>query len=116
MEMEGALGAFKELANYLLSHGRKPEESTVSLYSDSRYVVDGMNQWMEGWKRRGWKKRDGKVPENLDLWKKLDQDRKRFCAVTFHWIKGHSGYPQNERCDQLANQALDEMGLLSSRS
>lgn len=111
MEIEGAIRALNELENYLNSKGKAPENTKVSLYSDSRYVVDGVNEWVARWKKRGWKKKDGKAPENLDLWKKLEYDKNKFFIVTFHWIKGHSGYPQNERCDLLANQALDELGV-----
>ena len=70
-----------------------------------------MNQWVQGWKVRGWRKADKKEPENLELWKELDQVRENFWQVHFYWVKGHDGHPQNEYCDQLANKALDESGF-----
>jgi ribonuclease HI len=76
--------------------------------TDSKYVVDGMNSWVAGWKSRGWKKADGKAPENVELWMKLDQKINSFFEVKFQWVRGHGGHPQNERCDQLANKAMDE--------
>ncbi|MGB0453760.1 MAG: ribonuclease HI [Bacteriovoracaceae bacterium] len=80
----------------------------VILYSDSKYVLDGLNSWVHGWKSRGWKKADKKPPENLELWQRLDALRGGFAEVRTVWVKGHSGHPQNERCDELANMAIDE--------
>ena len=112
MEMAGALAALKSLESYLLSASEpKVQEAMVFVYSDSKYVVDGMNQWMRDWKVRGWRKGDKKPPENLQLWQELDQIKERFWNVTFYWVKGHTGHPQNEYCDHLANQALDESGF-----
>lgn len=83
--------------------------SHTFVYTDSKYVVDGMNSWVEGWKRRGWKKADKKEPENLELWKRLDELREKK-SVSFLWVKGHAGHPQNERADQLANESMDDNG------
>ena len=66
-----------------------------------------MKSWAAGWKKRGWKKADGKPPENLDLWKALDLIKDSFTNLEFKWVKGHSGHPQNERCDMLANREMD---------
>jgi ribonuclease HI len=107
MEMMGALRGLQKLAA-LDQYDSK--EMIVHLYSDSKYVVDGMNSWVHGWKKRGWKKSDKKPPENLDLWQELDQGRELFSFLKFHWVKGHAGHPQNERCDELANIALDDEG------
>lgn len=82
---------------------------SIYVYTDSKYVVDGMNSWVSGWKKRGWKKADKKEPENIDLWQKLDQLATE-SKIHFHWVKGHAGHPQNEYVDQLANTALDENG------
>ena len=81
------------------------------LFSDSKYVVDGLKSWIHGWKRRGWKKADKKVPENVELWQQLDQLVSKFKNIEYQWVKGHAGHPQNERCDQLANEALDDAGF-----
>ena len=80
------------------------------VYTDSKYAVDGIKSWVSGWKRRGWKKADKKEPENLELWKKLDQLNNDL-EISFHWVKGHSGHPQNEYVDKLANIELDENGF-----
>jgi ribonuclease HI len=70
-------------------------------------VVDGINQWVKGWKARGWKKADGKAPENMDLWLTLDEWKAKFPQVHVAWVRGHNGHPQNEFCDRLANRVLD---------
>jgi ribonuclease HI len=105
MEMTGALRCLE----FLKKNGHLGKR--VIVISDSKYVVDGMNQWVAGWKRRGWKKADKKAPENLDIWMSLDELRLEFAEVGFSWVKGHAGHPQNEKCDQLANEALDNAGL-----
>lgn len=113
MELEGAICALKELAQFLLDHQFQITASSpkVFLYSDSKYVVEGAKNWMIGWKNRGWKKADNKIPENLEYWKELDQVLENFPSVSFIWVKGHAGHPQNEKCDQLANLALNEAGF-----
>lgn len=99
MELQGAIEALVRAGPY--------QEAPVFLFSDSKYVVDGLEKWVPGWKKRGWKKSDKKNPENLDLWKKLDELREHFLCLRFLWVKGHGGHPQNEYCDLLANRALD---------
>jgi ribonuclease HI len=85
--------------------------SPVLLYSDSKYVLDGMHSWIEGWKARGWKKADNKAPENIELWKMVDQLKSNFSNLELVWVKGHAGHPQNEHCDKLANSELDINGF-----
>lgn len=75
--------------------------STVQLYSDSRYVLDGLKSWLPGWKARGWKTAGKKPVKNQDLWEHLDELASRH-TVRFHWVRGHSEHPENERCDALA--------------
>ncbi len=109
MELDGAYYALEALFQHFDEEGIE-DQQLVYLYSDSKYVVDGILKWAPGWKRRGWKKADGKQPENVDRWKRLEsivQGRN----VMFYWVRGHAGHPQNERCDLLANQALDESGF-----
>ena len=81
----------------------------IHVYTDSKYVVDGIKTWVAGWKKRGWKKADKKEPENLSLWKALDHINSQM-NCSFHWVKGHAGHPQNEHVDQLANIVLDQDG------
>ncbi|GMQ88511.1 MAG: ribonuclease HI [Gammaproteobacteria bacterium] len=81
---------------------------TVSLTTDSSYVRDGITQWLPSWKKRGWKTAARKPVKNADLWKRLDQVAQAH-QVTWHWVKGHSGHPENERADQLANRGIDEL-------
>ncbi len=76
----------------------------VDLYTDSKYVMDGINSWLAGWKARGWKTADKKPVKNVDLWEELDRQVQRH-NVTLHWVKGHNGHPENERADELARQA-----------
>lgn len=110
MEMQGAIEALKQ-GYELLDSAPFSSHDPVYLISDSQYVVKGMNEWVAGWKRRGWKKADKKTPENVDRWKELDEVAQKFEKLKFLWVKGHSNHPQNERVDQLANEALDEAGL-----
>ncbi len=110
MELEGAIVALENLVEFLKENPPKAKPH-VWLFSDSKYVVEGVEKWVAGWKARGWKKADKKEPENVDLWKRLDETTKLFTNLKFKWVKGHAGHPQNERCDQLANIALDEAGF-----
>ena len=77
----------------------------VDLHSDSQYLRDGITKWIHGWKRNGWKTADKKPVKNAELWQALDAAR-TVHAVSFHWVKGHAGHPENERCDELARLAL----------
>lgn len=80
------------------------ESCTVDVYTDSKYVMDGMKSWIHGWKKRGWKTADKKPVKNVELWQALDEAVGRH-RVQWHWVKGHAGHPQNERADALANAA-----------
>lgn len=81
--------------------------SVVELYSDSQYVLNGLKEWIAGWKKRGWKT-SGKQPvKNKDLWVTLDDLAARH-DVRFHWVRGHAGHPENERCDELAVMERDK--------
>lgn len=84
----------------------------VELYSDSQYVVNAFNQhWVDGWIKKGWKRGKNEPVKNVDLWKRL-LEAKRPHKVTFIWVKGHDGHPQNERCDALATGAADGENLI----
>jgi ribonuclease HI len=111
MELSGVIQGLKGLLDKWIDEGISGRESPVFVFSDSKYVVEGIEKWVVGWKARGWKKADNKDPENLLLWKELDQLKSYFNHISFHWIKGHAGHPQNELCDQMANFALDEAGF-----
>lgn len=79
----------------------------VELYSDSKYVVDAFNQnWVGSWIKKGWKRGKNEPVKNIDLWKRLLKVKEPH-RVTFIWVKGHDGHPQNERCDTLATTAAD---------
>lgn len=79
----------------------------VDLYTDSTYVKDGILQWIEGWKARGWKTAAKKPVKNEDLWRALDEARSRH-DVTWHWVKGHAGHDGNERADALARRGTEQ--------
>ena len=85
--------------------GALKKPSTVHLHTDSKYVMDGVNQWLEGWKARGWKTAAKKPVKNQDLWERIDSAISTH-TVTFFWVKGHSGHPDNERVDKLAVDAI----------
>ena len=86
-----------------------PGASEVEVWSDSRYVIDGMKSWIHSWKKRGWKTADRQPVKNEDLWRALDREASRH-RVEWHWVRGHSAHPENERCDRLANQAIRSWG------
>lgn len=80
----------------------------VDLSTDSKYVRDGITQWLPNWKKNGWKNSAKKAVKNSDLWELLDKESVKH-NITWHWIKGHAGHRENEWADQLANQAIDKM-------
>ena len=84
----------------------------VELYSDSQYLVKAFNEhWLEGWIKKGWKRGKNEPVKNVDLWKRLLKAVEPH-KVTFIWVKGHDGHPQNERCDVLATTAADGDNLI----
>ncbi len=80
----------------------------VELFTDSKYVQQGISTWLPGWKKNRWLKSDKKPVKNADLWQALDHEASRH-DMTWHWVKGHSGHPENDLVDALANEAIDEM-------
>lgn len=98
MEMVAAIRALEAL--------KRP--ASVTLYTDSIYLLRGVTEWMDGWKRRGWKTSSKKPVKNRELWEQLDELIDRH-DIDWVWVKGHSGHPGNERADELANLALDQM-------
>ena len=97
MELMAAIQALEAL-----TRGVKAE-----LYTDSTYVQKGITEWIHGWKKRGWKTAAKKPVKNEDLWRRLDSAIARH-DVSWHWVKGHAGHPENERADELARMGLDE--------
>ena len=84
--------------------------STITIITDSAYVKNGVTGWIHGWKRNGWKTAAKKPVANVELWQRLDAAQARH-QVTWEWVKGHAGHPENERCDQLAVAAAEGKGL-----
>ena len=80
----------------------------VQLTTDSQYVKQGITEWMANWKKRNWKTSAKKPVKNVDLWKRLDEAAQRH-SVEWHWVRGHTGHPENEIADELANQGIDEL-------
>lgn len=95
MELTAAIEALRAL--------NKP--CRVLLYTDSEYVQRGVTEWMAGWKRRGWQRKEGPL-KNVDLWRSLDE-LLNVHMVEWQWVKGHAGQPENERVDQLARQEIE---------
>src|SRR4051812_19787173 len=81
------------------------KQGTVTIHTDSRYVMDGASKWILGWKKKGWKTADKKPVKNEDLWRMLDDEMARH-EIHWVWVAGHSGHPENERADQLARGAI----------
>ena len=82
--------------------------SVIKVTTDSKYVKNGITQWIINWKKNGWKTANKKPVKNLELWKTLDKGV-HYHQVKWHWVKGHSGHIENERADVLANKAIDQL-------
>ncbi|SMX39824.1 ribonuclease HI [Octadecabacter ascidiaceicola] len=95
MELLAAINALETLSS----------ASTLTVVTDSSYVKDGITKWIYGWKAKGWKKKGGEI-KNIDLWQRLDEARLRH-DVTWEWVKGHAGHPENERADELARAGME---------
>lgn len=89
------------------------EPCEVVLTTDSTYVKDGITRWLANWKKNGWKTAAKKAVKNQDLWQELDLQTSRH-TVQWQWVKGHSGHPENERADALANQGMDKVKGLAN--
>ena len=98
MEMQAVIEALKALKS----------DCEVSLYTDSKYVMDGINKWLPGWKKRDWQTSNKKPVKNKDLWEILDIATQSY-KIEWHWVKGHTGNPGNEKDDSLANRGIDEL-------
>jgi ribonuclease HI len=99
MELKAAIEALAAL---------KKKPCRVDLYTDSTYVRSGITEWLPAWRARGWRTADKKPVKNQDLWKALAALAEQH-DVSWHWVKGHAGHPENERADELANRGLDAM-------
>ncbi len=86
------------------------EPCVVDLHTDSQYLRQGITQWIHGWKRKGWKTASKQPVKNVDLWKRLDEVTQKH-QIEWHWVKGHSGQPENERVDDLAREAASGSDL-----
>ena len=98
MELTAAIEALQALS----------EPCAVDMHTDSTYVQQGMLSWLANWKRRGWRTANKKPVKNRDLWQALDSEAARH-EVDWHWVRGHNFQPENERCDELANLAIDAL-------
>jgi len=87
----------------------------VEMHVDSQYVKDGITKWIHGWKRNGWKTADKKPVKNLELWQALDAAIQRH-EISWHWVKGHVGHPENERADELARIGMEPYKGKTGRS
>lgn len=94
-----------ELTAAIMSLEALTRHTDVTLTTDSVYVKDGITKWLEGWKARGWKTAAKKPVKNQDLWERLDSAAQGH-NITWKWVKGHAGHPENERADQLAVDAI----------
>jgi ribonuclease HI len=95
MEMTAAIRALEALKG----------PCRVQVYTDSNYLKNGITTWLPTWRKRGWRTADGKPVKNQDLWFELEEAARRH-EVSWHWVRGHAGHPENERADALANEGL----------
>ncbi|WP_308367808.1 MULTISPECIES: ribonuclease HI [unclassified Microbulbifer] len=98
-----------ELMAAIKALGALKQQCRVDLHTDSQYLRQGITSWIHNWKRNGWKTANKKPVKNADLWRQLEEGIAHH-EVHWHWVKGHSGHPGNERADQLANRGIDELG------
>lgn len=80
----------------------------VELYSDSQYVLKGLSEWLDDWKKKGWRNSKREPVKNRELWQRLD-DLRQVHELSYHWVRGHSDHPENERCDALAVAAIERV-------
>jgi ribonuclease HI len=104
MELMAAIRALESLSR----------PSTVELYTDSKYVLDGITKWLPGWERNGWKTSAKQPVKNVDLWQRLVAAKQPH-KVTWHWVKGHNGDPGNERADELARLGITEVSGIATQ-
>ncbi|MEN8169073.1 MAG: ribonuclease HI [Pseudomonadota bacterium] len=97
-----------ELMAAIMSLESLTRPCVVNLTTDSKYVMQGITEWMANWKKRGWKTAAKKPVKNVDLWQRLDEATVSH-QIKWHWVKGHSGHPENELADDLANLGIDEL-------
>lgn len=97
MELTAVIEALKSLTR----------PCTIILTTDSNYVKDGITQWIHNWKKKGWKTANKKPVKNKECWLQLDVEVQRH-QIEWKWVKGHSGHPENERADELANEAVED--------
>lgn len=97
-----------ELTAVIKALGALTEPCQVQLYSDSKYVIDGITKWADGWVKRGWRTAAKKPVLNDDLWRELIKAAARH-DVTWHWVKAHNGHPENERVDQIASAQAESI-------
>ena len=98
MELQAAIAALESLN----------QPCRIEFYTDSKYVQQGIAQWVAGWKRNGWRTSARQPVKNADLWRQLDSAAARH-RIEWKWLKGHAGHVENERCDALANEAIDKV-------
>jgi ribonuclease HI len=96
-----------ELMSVIEALAGLPAAHEVALFTDSKYVSDGITAWLSGWKRRGWKTSSGEAVKNKELWQQLDSLNGKH-RVTWNWVRGHNGHPGNERADELANMGVPD--------
>lgn len=97
-----------ELSAALMALNSLKRPCKVALTTDSEYLRKGITEWIHGWKKKGWRTASKQPVKNADLWQALDEAVARH-DIEWHWVKGHSGHPENELADQLANQAIDKL-------
>jgi ribonuclease HI len=83
-------------------------DCNITLYTDSKYVMDGITKWLSNWKKKGWITSNKKPVKNKDLWQILEESISKH-SIEWQWVKGHAGIPGNEKADELANQGIDEL-------
>jgi ribonuclease HI len=97
-----------ELSAALMALNSLKRPCKVMLTTDSEYLRKGITEWIHGWKKKGWRTASKQPVKNADLWQALDEAVARH-DIEWHWVKGHSGHPENELADQLANQAIEKL-------
>ncbi|HVV67867.1 MAG TPA: ribonuclease HI [Gammaproteobacteria bacterium] len=98
-----------ELSAVIFALASLKRPCVVEITTDSQYVRNGMTVWLAKWKQNGWCGSDKKPVKNKDLWERLEQEVQRHPDIKWHWVRGHSGHPENTLADRLANQAIDEL-------
>ena len=115
MELTAVIEGLKQVKTIINENKRELTKSECTIITDSKYVCDNFEDYLDGWKKNGWKKSSGKPVLNIDLWKQIDKLSSDFKSIRFEWVKGHASNPFNTRADCIARGRIDSLKSIISK-